>query len=116
DIKSVTIDNKVVSLTPTNYRGIYYLPVGDDLAVNSDHEITVVAENLYGKNVNFSTVFTYQPTGFTLKNLEKNVTLYSRVRQYTDLLSQTAGDKCTLFTTEENANAYLAWYGEKSDV
>ncbi|MCV5513959.1 hypothetical protein OFN04_33000, partial [Escherichia coli] len=81
-----------------NYRGIYYLPVGDDLAVNSDHEITVVAENLYGKNVNFSTVFTYQPTGFTLKNLEKNVTLYSRVRQYTDLLSQTAGDKCTLFT------------------
>lgn len=37
DIKSVTIDNKVVSLTPTNYRGIYYLPVGDDLAVNSDH-------------------------------------------------------------------------------
>lgn len=35
DIKSVTIDNKVVSLTPTNYKGIYYLPVGDDLAVNS---------------------------------------------------------------------------------
>ncbi len=51
DIKSVTIDNKVVSLTPTNYRGIYYLPVGDDLAVNSDHEITVVAENLYGKTL-----------------------------------------------------------------
>lgn len=49
DIKTVTIDNKVVSLTPTNYKGIYYLPVGDDLAVNSDHEITVVAENLYGK-------------------------------------------------------------------
>lgn len=75
-----------------------------------------MAENLYGKNVNFSTVFTYQPTGFTLKNLEKNVTLYSRVRQYTDLLSQTAGDKCTLFTTEENANAYLASVWGKSDV
>jgi hypothetical protein len=28
DIKAVTIDNKVVELTPTNYKGIYYLPVG----------------------------------------------------------------------------------------
>ncbi|MGV7963802.1 IncHI-type conjugal transfer protein RSP [Photorhabdus tasmaniensis] len=116
DIKAVTIDNKQVELTPTNYKGIYYLPVGDDLAVNTDHEITVIAENLYGKIVTFNTVFTYQPTGFTLKNLEKDITLYSRVRQYTDLISQTAGDKCTLFTTEENATAYLAWYGEKSDV
>ncbi|EBG2148463.1 hypothetical protein FIP36_17105 [Salmonella enterica] len=116
DVKTATIDNKVVPLTPTNYKGIYYLPVGDDLTLNSDHEVTVVAENLYGKNVSFSTVFTYQPTGFTLKNLEKDITLYSRVRQYTDLMSQTAGDKCTLFTTEENAQAYLSWYGEKSDV
>ncbi len=112
DIKAVTIDNKVVELTPTNYKGIYYLPVGDDLDVNADHEITVVAENLYGKIVTFNTTFTYQPTGFALKNLEKDVTLYSRVRQYTDLMSQTAGDKCTL-TTEENAQAYLEWYGGK---
>lgn len=116
DIKAVTIDNKVVELTPTNYKGIYYLPVGDDLDVNADHEITVVAENLYGKIVTFNTTFTYQPTGFALKNLEKDVTLYSRVRQYTDLMSQTAGDKCTLFTTEENAQAYLEWYGGKSDI
>ena len=88
--------------------------MGDDLDVNADHEITVVAENLYGKIVTFNTTFTYQPTGFALKNLEKDVTLYSRVRQYTDLMSQTAGDKCTLFTTEENAQAYLEWYGGKS--
>lgn len=117
DIKMVTIDNKAVTLTPTNIKGIYYLPAGDDLTVNEDHEITVMAENLYGKNVSFSSVFTYQPTGFTLKGLEKkDLTLYSRVRQYTELLSQTAGDKCTLFTTEENALSYLSWYGEKSEV
>lgn len=116
DIKAVTIDNKLVELTPTNHKGIYYLPVGDDLEVNADHEITVIAENLYGKIVTFNTTFTYQPTGFTLKNFEKDITLYSRVRQYTDLMSQTAGDKCTLFTTEENALAYLEWYGDKSDI
>lgn len=117
DIKMVTIDNKAVELTPTNYKGIYYLPAGDDLAVNEDHEITVIAENLYGKNVSFSSVFTYQPTGFTLKGLEKkDLKLYSRVRLYTELLSQTAGEKCTLFTTEENALAYLSWYGEQSEV
>ncbi len=52
----------------------------------------------------------------SLSRIWKNVTLYSRVRQYTDLLSQTAGDKCTLFTTEENANAYLASVWGKSDV
>nr|UGK56161.1 hypothetical protein [Escherichia coli] len=67
DIKAVTIDNKLVELTPTNHKGIYYLPVGDDLEVNADHEITVIAENLYGKIVTFNTTFTYQPTGFTLK-------------------------------------------------
>lgn len=116
DIKTVTIDNKVVSLTPTNYKGIYYLPTGDDLSLNSDHELTIVAENLYGKNVSSSTVFNYQPTGFTLKNFEKDITLYSRVRQYTDLLSQTAGDKCPLFTTEENAKSYLEWNGNSQLV
>jgi hypothetical protein len=71
--------------------------------VNADHEITVVAENLYGKIVTFNTTFTYQPTGFALKNLEKDVTLYSRVRQYTDLMSQTAVINALSFTTEENA-------------
>lgn len=116
DIKAVTIDNKLVELTPTSHKGIYYLPIGDDLDINADHEITVVAENLYGKIVTFNTTFTYQPTGFTLKNLEKDITLYSRVRQYTDLMSQTTGNKCTLFTTEENAQAYLEWYGSKSDI
>ena len=35
DIKAVTIDNKLVELTPTNHKGIYYLPVGDDLEVNA---------------------------------------------------------------------------------
>lgn len=116
DIKSVTIDNKVVTLKPTNIKGIYYLPEGDDLKLNADHDITVVAENIYGKAVSYSTSFLYQPTGFTLKTLEKGLTLYSRVRQYTDLLTQTDGQKCNLFTTEQNAKDYLEWTGINSNV
>ncbi len=111
DIKSVTIDNKVVSLTPTNYRGIYYLPVGDDLAVNSDHEITVVAENLYGKTL-ISVPFSLINLLDSLSRIWKKRNSLLACTSVYGPASQTAGDKCTLFTTEENANAYLAGMGK----
>lgn len=116
DVKSVTIDNKVVKLTPTSYKGIYYMPVGDDLDLNADHTVTAVAENIYGKKTTSETVFNYMPMGFTLRSLEKGLTLYSRVRQYTDLLTQTEGPTCAMFTTEENAKDYLQWVGANTSV
>ncbi|NRN29029.1 hypothetical protein [Photorhabdus heterorhabditis] len=116
DIKSATIDNKVVKLMPTSHKGIYYLPAGDDLALNVDHQLTLVAENIYGKQTTLETTFEYMPMGFTLKNLEKGTKLYSRVRQYTDLMSQTSGTNCTLFTTKENADEYLKWVGNNPNI
>lgn len=111
DIKSVVIDNVMASYTPTNVKGIYRLKPMPSLETNKVHTLTVVAENVNGISKTYSIDFTYMPMTFTLKSIESASTIYGYVRPYTSLVTQQSGNTCKIFSTEEDAQAFLSQFG-----
>ncbi len=101
----------MASYTPTNVKGIYRLKPMPSLETNKVHTLTVVAENVNGISKTYSIDFTYMPMTFTLKSIESASTIYGYVRPYTSLVTQQSGNTCKIFSTEEDAQAFLSQFG-----